>query len=150
MHTLGNPDLLNLHKVAFLCSRSCPEAAALKARGWADEQCEKGTCVISGYHSGVERDVLRRLLRGKQPIIIALAKGLAKLDPLLAAPMEAGRLLLITRYAASVSHADEAKCYQRNRLMVELADEIVVAHASPGGSLERLCGEQAGKRISWL
>jgi hypothetical protein len=34
--------------------------------------------------------------------------------------------------------------------MMNLADEIVIAHASPGGNLEKLCGEYQGKNISDL
>jgi len=147
MHSLGNLELIKLHKVAFLCSRKCPEAAALKSCWWADQQRDQGACVISGYHSPIEKKVLGRLLKGSQPIIIALAKGLQKLDPELSAHIEAGRLLIITRYADSVSHACEAKCFQRNRLMMDLADEIVIAHASAGGNLERLSGEYNGKKI---
>lgn len=147
MHSLGNVELLNLYKVAFLCSRICPEAAALKSCQWADQQREEGICVISGYHSPIEKDVLYHLLKGTQPIIIALAKGLQKLDSELSAPVEAGRLLVITRYAGSVSHACEAKCFQRNRLMMDLADEIVIAHASAGGNLEKLSGEYDQKKI---
>jgi len=147
MHSLGNPELLNLYKVAFLCSRKFPQEAALKSYRWADEQREKGICVISGYHSPIERDVLHRLLQGTQPIIIALAKGLQKLNPELGAHIEAGRLLVITRYADSVSHACESKCLQRNRLMMELADEIVIAHAAVGGNIERLSAQYDQSKI---
>lgn len=141
MHSLGNLQLLGHYKVAFLCSRKFPEEAALNSCRWADEQREKGICVISGYHSPIERDVLHRLLKGSQPIIIALAKGLQNLDGELHPHIEAGRLLVITRYADSVSHACEDKCFQRNRMMIGMADAIVVAYASKGGKLERLCGE---------
>ena len=141
MHSVGNLDLLKLYKVAFLCSRKYPEIAAAKSGHWADEQRDQGVCVISGYHSPIERDVLRRLLQGTQPVIIALAKGLQKLDSELIAHIDAGRLLVITRYADSVSHACESKCFQRNRMMIGYADEIVIAHASAGGNLERLCLE---------
>ena len=150
LHSLGNVDLLNLPKIAFLCSRNCPEDAKLKSLRWADEQRERGICVISGYHSPIEREVLQRLLPGSQPIVIAFARGLAKIDQELEAHIEAGRLLVISRYAESVSHADEAKCFQRNRMMLDLADEAVIGHASPGGKLERLCGEQLLKKILWL
>lgn len=141
MRSLGNLALLDLYKVAFLCSRNCPQEATLKSYRWAVEQCEKGACVISGYHSPTERGVLSRLLEGSQPIIIVLARGLVNLGAELDAPVAAGRLLILTRYADSVTHACESKCYQRNRMMMELADEIVVAHASAGGSLERLTAE---------
>jgi len=150
MHSLGNLGLLKLHKIAFLCSRNCPEQVRKSAQHWADLQRENGVCVISGYHSPIEKEVLQRLLPGRQPIIIALASGLKSAPPEWGAPIEAGRLLVLTRYAESVSHADQSKCFQRNRLMLELADEVVIAHASPGGNLERLCREFDQKRFSWL
>jgi len=34
---------------------------------------EAGRCVISGFHSPIEQDVLHYLLKGKQPVIMALA-----------------------------------------------------------------------------
>ena len=64
-----------------------------------------------------------------------------KWPPEIKVALDANRLLIITRYADSVTHASEETCYQRNRLMLELADEVVICYASPGGNLERLCGE---------
>ncbi|HBA89764.1 MAG TPA: SMF family protein [Geobacter sp.] len=138
MHSVGNPELLKLRKVAFLCSRKFPAGVASISYQWADEQRRMGTCVISGYHSQIEKEVLCRLLKGTQPVIIAMAMGLKRLDPEWERPIAAGRLLVISRYAQSVSHPCESKCYQRNRMMMELADEIVIAHASEGGNLQRL------------
>jgi predicted Rossmann fold nucleotide-binding protein DprA/Smf involved in DNA uptake len=151
-HTLGNKDLLKLHKVAFLCSRSCPAALVPKIRQWAIEQRSCGMCVISGFHSRIEKKVFSLLLEGSQPVILALASGIKKeIAPELQPALTEGRLLTITRYAPSVTHPCEEKCYQRNRLMLELADEIVVAYASPGGNLERLCAEyRGGKQIQGL
>jgi predicted Rossmann fold nucleotide-binding protein DprA/Smf involved in DNA uptake len=151
LHTLGNLELMKLRKVAFLCSRNCPAEVLVKSCNWATAQRENGTCVISGFHSGIERDVLHRLLPGTQPIIVALAKGMAKQpEPELRSALDQGRLLIVTRYADSVTHACEDSCWQRNRLMMQLADETVIAYASPGGKLERLCRECPGGRISRL
>ncbi|MBJ6801650.1 DNA-processing protein DprA [Geomonas propionica] len=147
MHLIGNEDLLDLRKVAFLCSRRFPHEAAEKAYRWADTQRAAGNCVISGYHSPIEKEVLCRLLQGSQPIIIALAQGLNRLDPAWERHLAAGRLLVISRYAKSVSHPCESKCYQRNKMMIDLADSIVIAHASPGGSLERLCSDYLDKLV---
>jgi predicted Rossmann fold nucleotide-binding protein DprA/Smf involved in DNA uptake len=150
-HTLGNTDLLQQHKVAFLCSRKCPAAVVLKSFDWAIEQREKGVCVISGFHSRIEKDVLHYLLKGTQSVILALARGMMqKWPPEIKAALDTNRLLIITRYANSVTHASEETCYQRNRLMLDLADEIVIGYASPGGNLERLCRENLGKKISIL
>lgn len=150
-HTLGNRELLGLYKIAFLCSRDCPASVVLKSRAWAVSQRDEGTCVISGFHSRIEKEVLGHLLQGSQPVIVALARGIMKeLDPKLQAPLEAGRLLIVTRYAQSVTHACEESCFQRNRLMMELADRTVVAYASPGGNLERLCAESPAAKLSTL
>lgn len=146
-HTRGNIDLLSLHKVAFLCSRNCPADLEPYVREWAVRQCQDGVCVISGFHSRLEKMVLHLLLGGSQPIVLALASGIKKeIEPELEQPLATGRLLVITRYAPSVTHPCEEKCLQRNRLMMDLADEIVVGYASPGGNLERLCAEYWGKR----
>lgn len=151
LHTLGNRELLHLHKIAFLCSRNCPAAVSRKARDWAIAQRESGACVISGFHSRIEKDVLDHLLPGTQPVIVALARGIMKSPPPeFCDPLAVGRLLIVTRYAESVTHPCEQSCFHRNRLMMELAEETVIAYAAPGGSLERLCRECAGVRFSRL
>lgn len=78
----GNTDLLKLFKTAFLRSRQVPASVVLKCYDWAIAQREKGNCVISGFHIQIEKDVLPYLLKGKQLIILALARGLKeKLEP---------------------------------------------------------------------
>ena len=148
-HTYGNRELLTLYKIAFLCSRNCPASVVTKSCDWARAQRATGSCVISGFHSRIEKDVLHHLLLGRRPIILALARGMMKrLEPELQAALDAERLLIVTRYADSVTHACEDSCFQRNRLMMELADETVIAYASPGGKLERLYRERPGTKIS--
>ncbi len=70
--------MLKLPKTTFLCSRKVPASIVLKCYDWAIEQREAGNCIISGFHSQIERDVLHYLLKGTQPIILALARGLKK------------------------------------------------------------------------
>ena len=67
---IGNKALLELNKTAFLCSRKVPASIVLKCYDWAIQQREEGNCVISGFHSQLEKDVLHYLLKGNQPIII--------------------------------------------------------------------------------
>ena len=151
LHTVGNRELFRLHKIAFLCSRNCPAAVARRARQWAEVQRDQGNCVISGFHSRIEKEVLTCLLAGTQPVILALARGImARLDSELQAALESGRLLIVSRYAQSVTHACEESCFHRNRLMMEISDETVIAYAAPGGSLERLCRDCPDTRISRL
>lgn len=56
-----------VHKTAFLCSRNVPAAVVLKCFDWAIAQREAGRCVISGFHSRLEKDVLAYLLKPFPP-----------------------------------------------------------------------------------
>jgi hypothetical protein len=137
--TLGNKDILNLPKTAFLCSRQVPASVVLKCYDWAIAEREAGNCVISGFHSPLEKDVLHYLLKGTQPIIIALARGLKiRVEAELKKPLDQGRLLIITPFEDSVKRVTIATAAIRNRMMIEIADKVVVGYASPGGQLEQL------------
>lgn len=137
--TLGNTEILKQHKVAFMCSRKVPAGAVLKCYDWAIEQREKGVCVISAFHSQIEKDVLHYLLKGTQPIILALARGLKqKVETEFQQPLQQGRLLIITPFAKEVKRVTEQTAQLRNKMMIEIADSITVGYASTGGGLEML------------
>jgi hypothetical protein len=59
---IGNLEHLKLPKTAFLCSRQIPASAVLKCYDWAIAQREAGNCIISGFHSQIEKDVLHYLV----------------------------------------------------------------------------------------
>lgn len=142
--TTGNIELLRLNKTAFLCSRKIPASVVLKCYDWAIAQREAGNCVISSFHSRLEKDVLHYLLKGKQPIIVAMARGLKqKLEPELQQALHAGRLLIISPFDETVKRVTEKTAAIRNQMMVELADEVVVGFASEGGNLKRMLQEQS-------
>ena len=135
--TQGNTELLKLPKTAFMCSRKVSASAVLKCYDWAIAQREAGNCVISGFHSQLEKDVFHYLLKGKQPIIITLARGLKeKLEPELQKPLDEGRLLIITPFEKTVKRITEQTAATRNKMMIDLADSITVGFASAGGQLE--------------
>jgi len=137
--TQGNTELLKLPKTAFICSRKVSASAVLKCYDWAIAQREAGNCVISGFHSQLEKDVFHYLLKGKQPIIITLARGLKeKLEPELQKPLDKGRLLIITPFEKTIKRITEQTAATRNKMMIDLADGITVGFASAGGQLEEL------------
>ncbi len=137
--THGNTEILKLHKTAFLCSRKTPASVVLKCYDWAIEQREQGNCIISGFHSQLEKDVLHYLLKGKQPIIVALARGLKeKVETEFQLPIEQGRLLIVTPFEKKIKRVTEETAATRNKMMLEIADSITVGYASPGGQLEML------------
>lgn len=136
---IGNLGLLKLHKTAFLCSRKIPASIVLKCYDWAIEQREQGNCVISGFHSKIEKDVLHYLLKGQQPIIIVLARGLKqKLEPDFQEDINRNRLLIITPFEKDIKRVTEETARVRNQFMIDLADHITVGFASKGGNIEEL------------
>ena len=103
LNYIGNKQILDYYKIAFLCSRKCPADIILKSYDWAIAQREKGICVISGFHSKIEKDILHYLLKGNQPIILALARGLKKrIEPELQKALDNNRLLLISPFGEDV------------------------------------------------
>jgi predicted Rossmann fold nucleotide-binding protein DprA/Smf involved in DNA uptake len=139
----GSPTPLAAPMTAFLCSKEAPGATILKAFDQAAAWRDAGRCVISGFHSPLEQQCLDILLRGKQPIVWALARGIGALR--LSAPqreaLDKGRLTIISQFPSTVKRATGDLARQRNRFVAALADEVVFAYISPGGSLSRIADE---------
>ena len=116
-------------------------AAYDQAARWRDA----GRCVISGFHSPMEEECLRILLRGPQPLIICPARGLERMR----IPREwkeslrRGRLLVLSAFGLSDKRATAELAARRNEVVVALADEVWMAHITPGGAMSRLVGSLA-------
>lgn len=150
--TLGSSDILKCPKTAFLCSRKIPPTVVLKCYDWALEQRDKGICVISGFHSMIEKDILHFLLTGKQPIIIVLSRGMIKrIDTKLKEALNENRLLIISPFPDNSTRPSQYKAQKRNRLMLDLADEIVIGYATKNGLLSSLINQYPpSKPISYI
>src|SRR5207249_8008247 len=101
--------------------------------------------VVSGFHTAVEKECLRIFLRGPQPIIICPARGI---DPFQLpgdwqTKYDRGELLIISSFDSSIRRPTKETAEIRNRLVVDLATNIMIIHASPGGHLEQLTKAQA-------
>lgn len=143
---VGSPAPLSSHMTAFLCSKDTPGATILKAFDQTAVWRDTGRCVISGFHSPLEQQCLDILLRGKQPIVTALARGLGalRLSAAQRKALEDGRLTIISPFPAEEKRATADLARQRNRFVAALTDEVVFAFISPGGSLSLLADELAG------
>ena len=79
---LGNKDLLNRITIGFLASRKLPSNVILPTLDWAVEISNRtDVAVMSGFHSRMEKDVLKFLLQGQCGIIMVLARGMYKRIP---------------------------------------------------------------------
>ena len=146
LSALGNLDLLALPKTALFCSARCPGEAILRTYDQAAKWRDEGRCIISGFHSPVEKECLRILLRGSQPIIYCPARSLEKmrLAPELKKPMADGRLLILSCFTAGNHRLTAPLAARRNEFVAALADEVWFAHIAPGGQMQRLANKIAG------
>ena len=146
---LGRREILNNHKVAFFCSQKCPSYLILRSYDWAVDQRDKGVCVISGFHSKIEKDVLDFLLKGTQPIIMVLARNMKKRFPIeQRKAIKENRLLVISPFDDNITQNSRESCYKRNEVILEIADEVVVTFATKNGKLEKLLKiDRSGKKF---
>jgi hypothetical protein len=152
--TIGELGLLAHPLTAFFCSAKCPGEIILRAYDAATRWRDDGRVIVSGFHSPVERDCLRILLRGNQPIIICPARTLEgfrvpeEWQPALAA----ARLLVLSPFAPNARRTSARLAEQRNEFVAALANEAVFAHTTPGGHTDRLRAVliAAGKPVQTL
>ena len=136
---IGNIELLKLPKSAFLSSRSITPKTVIACYDWATKQRDAGICVISGFHSQIEKDVLHFLLKGKQPIILVLGRSLYKQIPEeLNKPLNEERLLIVSVVSQSTNRQSIETALIRNKYIIENADEVVFGSLDPNGKLYQL------------
>jgi predicted Rossmann fold nucleotide-binding protein DprA/Smf involved in DNA uptake len=137
---LGSLDWLALPKTALFCSARSPGNVILAAHDQAARWRDKGRCIISGFHSPIEKECLLILLRGNQPVIICPARGIEnmRVPPDWKKPLADSRLLILSAFGASEKRVTKNLASDRNRIVAALADEVVFAHAAPGGDLDEL------------
>lgn len=142
MDHLGDLGLWELHKTAFLCSRKVPAAQVLKCYDWAIAMRDAGKCVMLGAHSQLEKDVLHYLLKGDQPVVIVLARGMKKkMEPELLAEVERGRLLLVSPFNPEVARVTSDTAMMRNRFMLKHGQSVVTGYIDPMGQLAQAFAE---------
>jgi predicted Rossmann fold nucleotide-binding protein DprA/Smf involved in DNA uptake len=141
---IGNPEILTLSKTAIFCSGRCPGNAILAAYDQAQQWRKEGRCVISGFHSAVERECLNILLRGSQPVVICPARSIEnmRIPGIWRPAIEEGRVLMLSMFPASERRITAKLSTQRNQMVAALADEIFFIHITPGGRSAQLL-EQA-------
>jgi predicted Rossmann fold nucleotide-binding protein DprA/Smf involved in DNA uptake len=134
---IGNTDLLPGPNTtlsgdlwALFCSNKCPGEIILKAHDLAQKFKERGIPTIGGYHSPVEKECLRVLLRGAQPILLCPARNIEnmRLEQKQRDALAEERLLIISIFESKRSTA--ALASQRNAFVAALADKICIAHAA--------------------
>lgn len=149
---LGNISILDeSSKIGFVSSVRCPGNLILQTYDVARTFRDEGRTVIGGFHSPMEKECLFILLKGRQPIVVFLARDLTRFR----VPSEwrrallDGRLLILSAFPGAPRPTVDL-AVRRNLLVAALSDEIFITHAQPGSKTEAFARTVAawGKSLS--
>jgi len=139
----GNLHILRHQMLGLFCSVKVPGSLILQTYDLAQHLRRTGVTVIGGFHSPMERECLKILLRSTQPVIVCPARGIVgmRLRTEYKRPLAEGRLLLFSPFAETQRRITPEMAAARNRFVAALADAICVAHAALNSKTEQFCRE---------
>jgi predicted Rossmann fold nucleotide-binding protein DprA/Smf involved in DNA uptake len=137
--SMGNLELLEEPAIGLFCSRQCPGQLVNDTYDLAQRLRDAGRTVIGGFHSPMEQECLRLLLRGSQPVIVCPARGIQdlRLPSEWRAGLEAGRLLVLSPFGPDDRRVTAELAERRNSFVAALAAEVFIAYAAPDSSTLR-------------
>ncbi len=134
-----------MSKTAFLASSTIPPDMVLKCYDWATAKHEG--CVVSGFSSRLEQDVLHFLIASKQPVIMVLARQMYKQMPQeLQSLIDENRLLIIS--VSNTVRQSKATAFERNKYICEMAEQILFVGVTEKSSLYPLYNKYSQKRCT--
>lgn len=134
--------------LAFFVSRRATPRAVVMAYDMARVLRDAGVAVAGGFDAPVERDCLTFLLRGGQPVLVMPARPLERFRPpaAWASAVAEGRLRLESPFPPDERGSPLANARRRNVALADRASAVLIAHAHPGGGVERLALDLLGTR----
>ncbi len=151
---LGNGDILKQKKLALICSVKCPGDLILQTFDFMQALRESEVVVASGFHSPMEKECLRILLKGSQPILISLPRSIEnmRMPDHYRKPLASGRLLIMSCLPEGQKRITTETALINNRFFAALSDAVFVPYAAPGGKTDALCRQLAaqGKKLITL
>jgi hypothetical protein len=137
-NVIGECAIMRYPSLGLICSVQHPGSIVIKTFDAIRELRDAGIVVAGGFHSPIERACLDFLLRGDQPVIVCLAKGLGRPSVPTAwhVAIDAGRLLVVSPFGDNVRRTATAQAQTRNEFVAALAAAVLIPHASPGGKAE--------------
>ena len=141
---VGETALLDEPLLGLIASRECPGHVLLETLDRVPEWVKAGRVIVSGFHSPLEQQVQRSVLRRKGRVIKVLARGMTEYRPT-AEERESladGRMLVITACPPEVRRTTRETALARNRLVLALASEIIVPHVADDSPLAALLNER--------
>ena len=139
-YSLGDTELLNRPRIAFVASQGFFASELRPRKIWARRPASAAPVLISTFTSAQEREALRRALAKKKPLVAVFPAGIpaeTELAPDLAAAIREGWALAISPQAPG-SRLNKKIATWCNEFLLKNADEIWVGDISPNGMLAQM------------
>lgn len=134
----GDRQSLQRVQLALICSVRCPGGVIIRTFETIRKVRDAGLVVAGGFHSPMERECLRFLLRGSQPVVLCPPCGLDSFELGVEErrAVDSGRLSVVSIVDALVAAPTPDLASQRNDFVAALAGTVFVPHAVGGGQDE--------------
>ena len=128
---IGNLALLAEPLLGFIASRQCPGQVFIETLERVPPWAKAGRVLVSGFHSPLEQQVLRSLLRRQGRAVKVLARHLPpdrdyRPTTEEREPLAQGRLLILSASPVTENRTTRASALARNGLVITLSDEHYV------------------------
>lgn len=143
---VGETALLVGPLLGLIASRECPGHVLLETLDRVPEWVKAGRVIVSGFHSPLEQQVLRSVLRRQGRVVKVLARGMRDYRPAAEErePLATGRMLVITACPPEVRRTTRETALSRNRVVLALATEIVAPYIADGSPIAALLNQSGG------
>ena len=141
---IGNINLLKKEKTAFLTSRQTRSESMEIIKKWVEGLDKETDCIMCGWLTKVECEVLKLLTERKIPTIVVSSNEMPEMWPRhIVAAIGRGDLVAITVSEFNLPWEDKYQtAMERNALMMREAKKIVIGYCTPGG---RIANQIAGR-----
>lgn len=136
---LGNKELLTRKLTGFLASRTVQTDKVLACYDWATSLNPYQDCVIGGFQSSMERDVLHFLLKCHIPVIIVYARRLypnIDITEEILPSFDSGQVLLVC--LNNLPKTSLKNAILRNTYVCDLSSKVIFGMLSKKSSLYSL------------
>lgn len=138
----GEASLINKPLLSLIAIRECPGNILLATLERVPQWAKAGRVIVSGFHSPLEQQVLRSLLRRNGHAVMVLARCFSASGYRLAKEEQDAfaneRLLIISAFGADTPRVSRVSAIKRNEFIIALSSEVVTPFISKGSPLEKL------------
>lgn len=137
----GNLQVLDRTLIGFFCSVRCPGDIILKMYDLARTLRKSEVTLVGGFQTPMEKDCLSLLLRGTITIVVCPARGMGRMRVPVEwkKPLFDGCLLILSFFDYDVHRPTAKISSQRNSIVADISDRLLITYAEPGGKTEQLC-----------